>query len=212
MIHMFDTARYRVHFFRAIAQSLSNLTVLIIFVALAGMAGGGQELGRQPTDRAIPSALDDAKRIQDMTRGPCKVRSLKSKLTANLQFLPPVQYNSGGFEATAIAIGDLNCDRHLDIVVGHHCSSFDACLDASTVGLLLGNGDGTFRPAVTYSSGVAGIASLAIADVNDDGKPDLIVLGCGADCFNPPNSRVAILLGNGDGTFQPPVTYDTGSV
>jgi FG-GAP-like repeat len=108
-----------------------------------------------------------------------------------------------------------NCDRHLDIIVGHFCASFDTCLDTSTIGVLLGKGDGTFESAAIYSAGVAGIVSLAIADVNGDHKPDLVIAGCGpvdGTCSNLTNSMVAILLGDGDGTFQPPVTYDTGSV
>lgn len=215
MIRRLYTAFHRLLLVRAIVQSLGNLALLVIFAALAQLLGWTQESRSLPIDRAIPTAMNHPKDSEDMTHGPCKVRFHRGKPTANLQFLPPLQYISGGYEPTAIAIGDLNCDRHPDIVVGHHCSSFDACLDASTVGLLLGNGDGTFQPAVIYSSGVGGIVSLAIEDVNGDGKPDLIVLGCGPaapTCLNFTNSRVAILLGNGDGTFQPPVTYDSGSV
>jgi len=213
MIHKVHTASHRSHLGRAIAQSLGNLALLIIFAALVKMTGWTQDL---PIDnRAVLTALNHPKGTEDMTHGPCKIPFHEAKLTANLQFLAPVQYISGGYEPTAIAIGDLNCDRNPDIVVGHFCSSFDACLDASTVGLLLGNGDGTFQPAVIYSSGVPGIVSLAIADVNGDTKPDLIIAGCGpvsTTCLNFTNSIVGILLGNGDGTFQPPVTYDSGSI
>jgi FG-GAP-like repeat len=212
----FYTDCHRSYLVRGIAQSLANLAVLTILAALLQTAGWPQELGSLPIDRAIPAALNHPKGTEDVTHSPCKVRFHKGKPTANVQFLPPLEYISGGYEPTAIAIGDINCDRHPDIVVGHHCSSFDACLDASTVGLLLGNGDGTFQPAVTYSSGVPGIVSLAIADVNDDGRPDLIILACGPVegpfCLNFTNSRVSILSGNGDGTFQPPMTYDSGSV
>jgi len=212
MIHKVRTASHRSHLGRAIAEKLRNLALLIIFAALVQMSGWTQDL---PIDRAVPTALNHPKGTDDMTHGPCRIPFHGAKLTANLQFLPPVQFISGGFEPTALAIGDVNCDQHPDIVVGHHCSSFDACLDASTVGLLLGNGDGTFQPAVTYSSRVPGIVSLAISDVNGDNTPDLIIAGCGpvsTTCLNFTNSIVGILLGNGDGTFQPPVTYDSGSI
>jgi hypothetical protein len=58
-----------------------------------------------------------------------------------------------------------------------------------------------FAPAVPYGSGGPYASSVAVADVNGDGKPDLLVgnyLGVG------------VLLGNGDGTFQAAVTYDSG--
>jgi len=68
------------------------------------------------------------------------------------------------------------------------------------VSVLLGNGNGTFQPAVNYSSGGQVAASVAIGDLSGDGIPDLVVANYG-------NSWVAVLLGNGDGTFQPAVTY-----
>ena len=76
--------------------------------------------------------------------------------------------------------------------------------------VLLGNGDGTFRPAIVdpiFGLGV-GAWSVAVADVNRDGKPDLLV---GARCGTAQNcgNLVAVLLGNGDGTFQPPATYSS---
>ena len=48
-------------------------------------------------------------------------------------------------------------------------------LSNGTVGVLLGNGDGTFQTAVTYGSGGYWANSVAVADVNGDGKPDLLV-------------------------------------
>jgi hypothetical protein len=55
----------------------------------------------------------------------------------------------------------------------------------------------SFLPAVTYSSLDPASTSVAVADVNGDGKPDLVVGGIGAP--------LSVLLGNGDGTFQPAV-------
>jgi hypothetical protein len=77
-----------------------------------------------------------------------------------------------------------------------------------SVAVLIGNGDGTFQPAVAYSTGGEQTNSVAIGDVNGDGIPDLIVAN-----FQQSQSaegEVAVLLGNGDGTFQPAVTYDAG--
>jgi hypothetical protein len=64
---------------------------------------------------------------------------------------------------------------------------------------LLGNGAGKFQVANTYIVGIAqGVTSVAVADFNGDGKLDLAV-GTG-------DSTLAELLGNGDGTFQLPIT------
>ena len=69
--------------------------------------------------------------------------------------------------------------------------------------VLLGNGDGTFQAQTTYATGAAP-NSVAIGDVNGDGRPDLVVA-------NSDSNTVSVLLGNGDGTFQAQSTYATGS-
>ncbi len=66
----------------------------------------------------------------------------------------------------------------------------------SSVSVLLGNGDGTFRASVNYP-GCTNPSAAAAADFNLDGKPDLAV-AC--------ESTMVILLGNGDGSFQAPTT------
>lgn len=90
-----------------------------------------------------------------------------------------------------LAAGDLNGDKKLDLVVAE--SSGD-------VSLMLGNGDGTFRPAVTFATG-QGIASIGVADLNNDGKLDVAVVDV---------NGVSVLLGNGDGSFQPVMHFAAG--
>ena len=71
-----------------------------------------------------------------------------------------------------------------------------------------------FAPAVTYGSGGSSPDSVAVADVNRDGKPDIVVANlCNLPgCASGSNGAVGVLLGNGDGTFQTAVTYGTGGV
>ncbi len=129
-------------------------------------------------------------------------------------FLPPVSYNSGGYFPQSVAVADVNHDGKLDVLVANLCVSSDDCTNGG-VSVLLGNGDGTFQTAVSYISGGADASSVAVADVNGDGKPDLVVANCGPIGTNtcpPANGVVGVLLGNGDGTFQPVVTYDSGGV
>src|ERR1700683_3354302 len=129
-------------------------------------------------------------------------------------FQPAVTYNSGGFLAASVAAADVNGDGKPDIVVANNCSSYTfPNYDCNTgaqgiIGVLLGNGDGTFQPVVTYSPGGYGTSSIAIADVNGDGKPDLIITNQSGPSDG--DGSVGVLLGNGNGTFQPVVTYDSG--
>ena len=122
-------------------------------------------------------------------------------------FTAPVVYNSGGDGALSVAVADLNGDGKLDLVVTNEVAC-NTC-SGGWVSVLLGNGDGTFQPAVRYSSGGFGPTSVVAADVNGDGKPDLIVanqLGCNS-CAS---GTVSVLLGKGDGTFQAAVSYNSG--
>jgi hypothetical protein len=110
-------------------------------------------------------------------------------------FQHPLQYTGGGLAAMSIAVGDLNGDGIPDVVVASQNGDNDG-----TVGVLLGNGNGTFQPTATYDSGGPHAWAIAIADVNSDGKPDIVVM-------NALSGSVGVLLGNGDGTFAPAVTY-----
>jgi hypothetical protein len=102
-----------------------------------------------------------------------------------------------GAGALAVAVADFDRDGKLDLAVAPGGSG----ASANSVAILLGNGDGTFRPAPTSPVSVGDLgdrpAALAVADFNGDGNLDLAVAS-GAD------NTVAILLGNGDGTFAPP--------
>ena len=130
-------------------------------------------------------------------------------------FQTSVTNDSGGRLPESVAVADVNGDGKPDILVANVCSNtvpFPCLNGEGAVGVLLGNGDGTFRPAVSYASGgsTGGAYFLAVADVNGDGKPDILVANecSNTDCFG----RVSVLLGNGDGTFQPAVSYSSGGL
>jgi FG-GAP-like repeat/Abnormal spindle-like microcephaly-assoc'd, ASPM-SPD-2-Hydin len=126
-------------------------------------------------------------------------------------FQPAVTYGSGGYNAMALAVRDVNGDGKLDVLVGNSCSTPCPEGGLGVVGVLLGNGDGTLQPAVAYDSGGAGPYSIAVADVNGDGKLDVVATNPGAipgsACGVGLRLAVDVLLGNGDGTLQSPVDY-----
>ncbi|MFY9660906.1 MAG: FG-GAP-like repeat-containing protein [Terriglobales bacterium] len=132
---------------------------------------------------------------------------------SSLSFANPIDYASGGY-AQAVAVADLNGDGKPDMVVGNlvcldRNESNGVCIEAEgAVSVLLGNGDGTFQPEVSYTWGGPPVVSVAIGDLNGDGIPDLAV-ACNTD--GSAGSVVSVLIGKGDGTFQTPVSYSSGS-
>ncbi len=112
----------------------------------------------------------------------------------------------GSFQVTAfyimdqhpksIAIGDFDEDGHQDlaVVVGDYRFYGD-------IGILLGNGDGSFQAATFYDD-VHAPKWITIGDLNEDSHQDLVVVD-----FT--RGEVAVLLGNGDGSFQAATFYDT---
>jgi hypothetical protein len=123
-------------------------------------------------------------------------------------FQSPVGYAPAGYGLPALAVADVNGDGKSDIITDSCGSPNGAaeCEGAAYIGILLGNGDGTFQPVVTSWAvdGEIDLTSVTVADVNGDGKPDIIRTGAYADVLS-------ILLGNGDGTFQPPVYFNPGA-
>jgi len=106
-------------------------------------------------------------------------------------FGPKTDYRTGDFP-DQVAIGDLDADGDLDLATANFESLY------STVSVLLGNGDGSFGPKTDFHTGQTP-ASVAIGDLNADGKPDLVTSNWG---YN-----VSVLLGNGDGSFGTVTNY-----
>jgi hypothetical protein len=98
-----------------------------------------------------------------------------------------------GTNPQSVAVSDLDGDGNLDLAV--------ACYGANAVGVLLGNGDGTFLPVEFYATGTGPIA-VTVGDLNLDGIPDLVVTNLSAN-------SLSLFEGNGDGTFLPMPGYST---
>lgn len=87
-----------------------------------------------------------------------------------------------------IALGDINNDKRIDIVCANEGSD--------TIGILFGNGDGTFGTVITYFVGLRSVPnSVALGDINNDDYIDMVVVAEGQ------RARVILFLGQSDGTF-----------
>src|SRR5581483_9014268 len=112
--------------------------------------------------------------------------------TGDGTFQPHQDYtlNTGPLSVT---VADFNGDGILDLAL--------AAENAGSVAVLIGAGDGTFAAPVNYSA-VINSSYVNAVDVNGDGRQDLVVIGQFAlDPF-------AVLLGNGDGSFQTSTTQN----
>jgi hypothetical protein len=112
-------------------------------------------------------------------------------------------------EGLIVAVGDFNGDGKADLAITNSNPNVDA--GAAGLAVLLGNGDGTFQPAVGYAAGFAP-NPMVVGDFNGDGKSDLAVVDLTSTPSYYTPSNLKILLGNGDGTFQPAVTTSISGI
>jgi hypothetical protein len=124
----------------------------------------------------------------------------KGNLTTRTDVPAPTLTNSdpnafGGVGGSAVA--DVNHDGKPDVVALQYTQDMAGFNGFITV--FPGNGDGTFRQAVTSSVTNFGIGQMVLGDFNGDGKIDV------ATSQDPTTGLVSVALGNGDGTFGTPI-------
>src|ERR1700678_405503 len=210
-------------------RSASWLSVVMVGVfcglclSIAGaQSAPGVAQGVRPSE--IQLSLQEQTKARELRRGPVtpaelalkgvqknanKIHAFATGMSlANSIFLSALDYDSAGQETRSVAAADLNNDGFVDLVTADSCATNNC--SGGSISVLLGNGDGTFQAAVSYGSGGEDATSVAIGDVNHDGKPDVVVVNNCSSNSNCSNGSVSVLLGNGDGTFQSAVSYSSG--
>ena len=105
------------------------------------------------------------------------------------QVIATVNGDQPCFTDPPLKISDFNGDGNPDLAF---------CTD-SKIGVLLGNGDGTFQNAIFTPVGTNRLFTYTVADINSDGNPDLLV----SQYDQANNPQFVAFLGNGTGSFQP---------
>jgi uncharacterized protein (TIGR03437 family) len=115
-------------------------------------------------------------------------------------FNSPLTASTAGILPTAIVSGDFNGDGKPDLAIVGQGNG------GGTLAILLGNGDGTFQAPVAIPAGISPFY-LAAADINGDGKLDLVFSDYGTDGNS---GAIYVSLNNGAGVFQAPVQVFSG--
>ena len=116
-------------------------------------------------------------------------------------FNAKIDYTAGS-RPSSVTTADVNGDGKADLIVANRFSD-SVPYNSYSVSVLTNRGDGTFNTKVDYTVGDSPY-SVTTADVNGDGKADLIVA-------NGASNTVSVLTNRGDGTFNAKVDYTVGS-
>lgn len=139
-------------------------------------------------DLNADSALDLA--ITDGIGGPnSSIHILRGN--GNGTFQAPMTYPTGYYSAEKLALADMNGDGQLDLVMTL----------SGRVGIML-NSNGTFPTSAHTLLGLS-LYAIAAADMNQDGRMD-VLLATG-------NNTVLLMIGNGNGTLQAPISQSVNS-
>jgi len=186
-------------------HGLRGIAAAYVFCLLAVIASYAQARGNQQPAIGRGLAKRSTRQLSRVHRPHVKARASARSMAysagsgsapTNAGFFAAPQIASGG-SATMPVQGDFNGDSKVDVAV----LVYD--IDGNpSISVLLGNGDGTFQAprlfAAFSQNADTSVENLFVADLNGDGKADLIVFHSGS--FD-------VLTSNGDGTFNDPLNY-----
>jgi FG-GAP-like repeat len=102
-----------------------------------------------------------------------------------------------------VAVADFNADGNPDLVLDLPCGTDSSCVSNGGVGVLLGNGDGSFQSVVNYAATGMDTARVGTGFLASSNKSDIIAL-------NYQTSNITVFRGKGDGTFAAGKTFAVG--
>ncbi len=177
--------------------SKGNATVGLLFGTGGGVFAAGLTVSNSADEYSLVTADFNGDDIPDLAGFVTFNNGTQAKLRVSLgigggQFVQLGEAALPNNPAT-MSVGNINNDAIPDLLYGGY---------NATLSVLLGNGDGAFASAIGHASG-AGIARIAVADLDVDGNTDVITANFYSD-------DVSILLGNGDGTLQAATNYAAG--
>ncbi|WP_189009525.1 FG-GAP repeat domain-containing protein [Deinococcus roseus] len=126
-----------------------------------------------------------------------KLEVYLNKADGTVGFNTAVEYTAPD-NVRGVAMGDLNKDGNLDVVVGS--------IQTNSYTVYLGTGTGTLNTGTTTSTPNYPHNQMTLADINGDGNLDLVA----ANPTISPNGGFTFYLGNGNGTFGTGTFHDLG--
>ena len=175
--------------------SLNGATIAVPGT-LAFAAAAGHATGSQPSGATVADVNGDGTADLVVTNaGDGTVTVLLG--TGAGDFAPPVAYAAGA-GPVSVAVADVNLDGRPDLIVAG-----GGAVSSGAVSVLLGTGAGGFAAAasIPVNGGISVPQTVTVADVNEDGNPDLVVAT---------GISVALMLGDGVGGFSAGGIYAPG--
>jgi VCBS repeat protein/centrosomal CEP192-like protein len=184
----------------AVASGGSN-NISILLGASGGAFGAASHITVNTPQLAVATGDMDGDGKTDLVVGTSNSGVFivlgKGDGTFNTSFFPGV-FNFSDEGAAALAVLDINGDKKLDVIT----VNTDKFNDQSSVSVMLNHnstiGNPTFAVAINAAVGFQP-AAIALADFNHDGRLDAVVVNRGSN-------TVSVLLGDGQGHFDPGTT------